>query len=225
MAMAAMLALPVAATSAQPPAAVHSDWSRTVVATPEGGFRMGNPDAAVKVVEFVSLTCPHCRSFAQTGAPALVRDYVRTGRVSFEIRPFPLDVVASLAAQLNRCAAPAEAFALNDDILTSQDQWFARLDGLSEQEIRAIETLAPAEQRQRIASAIGLDAIAARHGVDAGASRACLADQAGAERVERIKAEGEALGVQGTPSFLINGRLAPHVHDWAALEPLLRPAG
>ena len=225
MAMAAMLALPASVAPAQPPAAVQNDWSRTVVATPEGGFRMGNPDAPVKLVEFVSLTCPHCRAFAETGAPALVRDYVRNGGVSFEIRAFPLDVVASLAAQLNRCAAPAQAFALNDDILASQDQWFARLEALSEQEVRAIEALAPAEQRQRIAARIGLDAIAARHGLGAGATRACLADEAGAERVEQIKAAGEALGVQGTPSFLINGRLAPYVHDWAALEPLLRPAG
>ena len=56
MAMAAMLALPAAATSAQPSAAVQGDWSRTVVATAEGGFRMGNPDAPVKLFEFVSMT-------------------------------------------------------------------------------------------------------------------------------------------------------------------------
>ena len=186
---------------------------------------MGNPDAPVQLVEFVSLTCPHCRHFAETGAPHLVRDYVRTGRVSFEIRPFPLDIVAAAAAQLNRCAAPARAFALNDAILTGQDQWFARLEALPEEEVNRIDALPPGEQRQRIVSLIGLDEIAARHGLGSDRTRACLADQAGADRIDLIKASGDGLGVEGTPSFTINGRLMRGVHDWAALEPLLRPPG
>ena len=219
------LAAPAAAP-AQPAAAAQAqqqpDWTRIVAATPEGGFRMGNPAAPVKLVEFVSLTCPHCRHFSEAGAPALVRDYVRSGRVSFEIRPFPLDIVAAAAAQLNRCARPEHAFALNDAILASQDQWFARLEALSEAEIHSIEALAPAGQRQRIVSAIGIDAIAARHGLGPREASTCLADQAGANRLDAIKAAAEAIGVAGTPSFTLNGNLLRGVHDWSVLEPLLR---
>ena len=213
-----------ASSFAAPPkkAAAARDWTKTVVLTLDGGYRVGNPAAAVKLVEYVSLTCPHCRQFAATGGPALVGDHVRSGRVSFEIRPYPLDIVAAVGAQLNRCAAPAQAFALNDAILASQEEWFARLDAVSAEEIAAIEALPAAQQRVRIAAATGIDAIAARHGVSPERTRACLADDAGAARIEAIKAAAEAIGIQGTPSFTINGQIAQHVHDWASLEPLLR---
>ena len=221
-AAAAALAAPLAVAPEAAQAQAQRDWSRTIVATPEGGFRMGNPAAPLKVVEFVSLTCPHCRHFAAAGAPQLVQRYVRSGRVSFEIRPFPLDAVASMAAQLNRCAPPASAFALNDAILASQDEWFGRLEALSEQQISAIERLPEPELRIRIVALTQLDAIAARHGIPAARVRSCLADEAGARRVAAIKAAAEQLGIAGTPSFTINGRVAQNVHDWAALEPLLR---
>ena len=221
-AAAAALAAPLAFAPGAASAQAQRDWSRTIVATPEGGFRMGNPAASVKLVEFVSLTCPHCRDFARSGAPQLVRNYVRSGRVSFEIRPFPLDAVASMAAQLNRCAAPASAFALNDAILAGQEQWFGRLQALTDQQLAELDGLAEAQLRQRIAAITGLDAIAARHGIPAARIRSCLADEAGAARVAAIKSAGERIGIAGTPSFMINGRVAQHVHDWSALEPLLR---
>ena len=216
------LAAPLVLAPAPAPAQAQRDWTQTIVATPEGGFRMGNPAAAVKVVEFVSLTCPHCREFAARGAPRLVDTYVRSGRVSFEIRPFPLDPLAAVGAQLNRCAAPAQGFALNDAILAAQDEWIGRLEALSDRQIQALQQLPEPELRVRLAAQIGLDAIAERHGIPADRVRACLADQAGADRIDAIKAAAERIGVNATPSFTINGRLAPNVHDWTALEPLLR---
>lgn len=208
--------------AAQGQAPAQRDWARTVVATSEGGFRMGNPEAAVRLVEYVSLTCPHCRHFAETGAPALIADHVRSGRVSFEIRPFPLDAVAAIGAQLARCAAPARAFALNDAILAGQQDIFGRLQRLTAAEIDAITALAQAEQRLRIAAVTGIEAIGARHGIDAAAAQACLADQAGADRIDAIRAAAEQIGIGGTPSFTLNGIVQPGVHDWAALAPLLR---
>jgi protein-disulfide isomerase len=221
-AAAAALAVPLALAPGSAAAQAQRDWSRTIVATPEGGFRMGNPAARLKVVEFVSLTCPHCRAFAATGARELVDRYVRSGAASFEIRAFPLDPIASLAAQLARCAPVSHQFAINDDMLASQDQWIARLRTLSNDQLNAFDRLPEAELRVRLASAVGMDAIAARHGVPAARLRPCLIDEAGAQRIAAIKASGEQLGVSGTPSFLINGRLQQNVHDWTALEPLLR---
>lgn len=216
LAAASALTLAPAAAMAQ----VERDWTANIVATPEGGFRMGNPDAPLRLVEFVSLTCPHCRHFAAEGAPAIVSDYVRAGRVSFEIRPFPLDIAAATAAQLGRCAPPAHGFALNDAILAGQDEWIGRLEALSREQVAEIEALPPGRLRQRIAAVTGLDRLAAQHGV--ASADDCLADQAGRDRIDAIKAAGEAAGVRGTPSFTLNGRLLEHVHDWAGLEPLLR---
>ena len=88
------------------------NWTRTVVATPEGGFRMGNPNAKVKLVEYGSLACPHCRHFEQTGYKPLVQTYVRTGRVSYEFRNLLLnapDLAVSLLTPSERNAAAARS--------------------------------------------------------------------------------------------------------------------
>lgn len=220
----ALLVASLGATSFVDPAVAQAkkDWTRTTVATADGGIRVGDPNAPVKVVEFVSLTCGHCGAFAETGVPALMREYVQSGRASFELRPHPLDVVAATAAQLARCGTPAQGLALNHDFLTTQAAWFPRLDALTEAQIAQIDRAPPARQRQLIADALGFGEIASRHGMTPAQVRRCLADERGAGRLAAIKRAGEAKGVNATPSFAVNGRLAENVHDWTALEPLLK---
>lgn len=220
LALAGLVLAPNAAP-AQKRATAQRDWSRTVVATPEGGFRMGNPNAPVKVIEFLSLTCPHCASFSAQATPRLMA-YVRSGRVSLEYRNFVLNGLDMAAAFLSRCAAPQSYFPLTHALLASQGQWIGRMEALSEAQRREMQGLSPTATMQRVVAATGLDAIAARHGVDPARQRACLADQAGLDRLARLREAGARFGVQGTPTFAINGRIAGSVSDWASLEPLLR---
>jgi protein-disulfide isomerase len=219
-------AVAIAAPAGLAPTAANAqaqrDWTRTVVATPEGGFRMGNPSARLRIVEFVSLTCPHCRNFAATGGPQIIRR-VRSGEASFELRSFVLNPFDAAAALVNRCASPQNYFALNDAILAEQPQWVARLETLSAEQARQIEALPDMQRLARLASIAGVDRIAARFGVTPQRARACLTDPAGLERLATMRAAASQLGVGGTPSFLVNGGLAEGVHDWAALEPLLSP--
>ena len=63
-------------------------WS---AATPAGGFVMGNPNAKVKLIEYGSLTCPHCREFDEKGVQPLIANYVKTGQVSWEFRNYVRD--------------------------------------------------------------------------------------------------------------------------------------
>ena len=78
-----------AEVSAKPvPAPNNGDWSTIVSRSPEGGFVMGNPNAKVKLVEFGSLTCPHCAEFEHQGGQALVDNYVKKGLVSWEFRNY-----------------------------------------------------------------------------------------------------------------------------------------
>ena len=58
---------------------------RSSAKTPEGGFLMGNPNAKVKLVEFGSLTCPHCAEFEEQGGKPLVDNYVKKGLVQLRI--------------------------------------------------------------------------------------------------------------------------------------------
>lgn len=205
-------------------AQAQRDWSQVVAPTPEGGFRMGNPNAPVKIVEYLSLTCPHCAEFAEQGAPRLISDHVRSGRVSLEYRNFVLNAYDLAASFLSRCAAPQDYFALNHAILAAQEQWMGRIEALTEEQRRELQGLQPIEGMRRIVAWLGLDAIAARHGVPAAEASACMGNQAGIDRIIQMREAGNAAGVAGTPSFAINGRLLDHVHDWAALEPLVRAA-
>ena len=220
----AALALAAAPAAAPAQAQTQRDWSRVVTLTPEGGYRMGNPQAPLKVVEYFSLTCPHCADFAAEGAPRLIGTYVRSGRVSYEYRNFVLNGLDLAAAFISRCAAPENYFALSHAILAGQREWMGRVSAMPAEQRRAMEGLEPLETMRRVIEIAGLDEIAARHGVDAARARTCLADQAGLDRIVQMQRAGANFGIEGTPSFAINGRLAGSVRDWATLEPLLRPA-
>ena len=73
---------------------------------------MGNPNAKVKLVEFGSLTCPHCAEFEEEGGKALIENYVKTGQVSWEFRNFvrdPFDITAVAARALRRAKRASSA--------------------------------------------------------------------------------------------------------------------
>jgi protein-disulfide isomerase len=212
------LAVPAATPAQQRPA--QRDWAQTVAATPEGGFRMGNPAARVKVVEYLSLTCPHCAEFARTGTPALVRDHVRGGRVSLEIRNFVLNPADMAASLLARCAGPAHFFPMSERLFATQAQWAPGVDA-------ALASAGGDVSPQALAAAAeqgGLTAIAAQHGVPAARARQCLTDRAGFDRLVQIYRAAAEAGVNGTPTFMINGSVV-QVNDWPSIERLIRQAG
>lgn len=215
-----------AAVQFVPPAAAQAqrDWSQTVAVTPEGGFRMGNPAAPVKLVEFGSLTCPHCAHFAKEGMPALMAD-VKRGRVSFEFRNFIRDPADLAGALLSRCAEPARYFGLTDRIFETQEEWFGKLTGMSQAQQQEIGALPQQQQIARYASVSGLTGLAAQGGVAGAKANACLADTAALEKLIAMRRAATDLGVNSTPSFLLNGKLLQGVHDWSALQPHLDTKG
>jgi protein-disulfide isomerase len=221
LAAAAALALPAASSVAQRGRpAVARDWTATAARTPEGGFRIGNPNAPVKLVEYLSLTCPHCAEFAHQSGTRLFGHHVRGGRVSVEYRNFYLNGLDVAAAMLSRCAAPRAYFNLTHDLLASQATWMGRMSSLTEAQRAELNTLRGMPAAQRLIAMIGLDAIAARHGVTARMRQTCI-NQANLDGVEALHSGGERLGVHGTPTFLINGRPLS-TNSWAGVEPLLR---
>ena len=197
------------------------NWVETMVRTPEGGFRVGNPNARIKVVEYLSLTCPHCAEFAHEAGEKLFQDYVRSGRVSVEYRNYVLNAYDLAAAFITRCAPPREYFSMSHELLGTQPRWMGRMQGLTDAQRAELRALAPLQAMQRIVAMLGLDSVAARHGLNPAAQRACLADQAGLDRIGAMKQAADAAGVTGTPTFFINGQMVP-VNNWAGIEPLLR---
>ena len=200
------------------------DWSRVVAMTPEGGFRMGNPAARVKLVEYGSLTCPHCAAFAREGEAALVQTYVKTGKVSYEYRNYVLNGIDVAATLLARCSGPSGFFPMSQTLYATQKDWVDRISGLGQAEKDRIKAMPEGQRLVRIAQAGGLTQVAARYGVAPARANQCLSDAAAVERLGKMVQAADALGVTGTPTFFVNGVMAD-TNVWTGLEPLIRNAG
>jgi protein-disulfide isomerase len=207
-----------------PPAG--TEWATTINATPEGGFVMGNPNAPVKLVEYLSLTCAHCAEFASQAFIPLRDKYIQKGTVSFEIRNYVRDPIDVAAALVTRCNGAGPYFQLTEQMLEGQTAMIERAQAIDEAEFRRIGGLQPGEQFKALAAAVGIDQFARQRGIGADKANACLGDQAGLDQLVAMqKTANDEIQIQGTPSFLINGKLTPNAGTWEALEPLLVAAG
>lgn len=199
--------------------ATATDWSQRIETTAEGGYRMGSPDAPVKLVEFLSLTCGHCATFAGEALPEL-KSAVKAGRVSVEYRNYVLDHYDLAAAALSRCARPERYFALTEALLADQPQWAAKIEALTPAQRAELEVSPTPASVRRTAALLGLDKIAARHGVSKARAQTCLSKPERLEQLIAMIGAAEQLGINGTPSFMLNGAvLGPQ--DWTSLRPLL----
>ena len=207
------------------PAPNGGDWTQMIAETPEGGFRMGNPDAPVKVVEFGSLTCHVCAEFAEKGMPALTENYVKTGRVSFELRNFVRDPADLGAAMLSRCGGPTPFFQISDQMFATQKEWLAKLQTMTPAEQQQIEAMSPLQRSAAFARKAGLIEFVGLRGIPAEKAQSCLASQATLDRlVGMTESASKQYTVSGTPTFLINGEVVPNAAGWPALEPAIRSA-
>jgi protein-disulfide isomerase len=84
---------------------------------------LGNPDAPITIVEYASLTCPHCAHFANEVLPELKKKWIDTGKAKLVLRDYPLDEPALRAAMIARCAPPDRFYAYVDTLFAAQEKW------------------------------------------------------------------------------------------------------
>jgi protein-disulfide isomerase len=89
---------------------------------------LGNPDAPITIVEYASLTCPHCAHFANDVLPELKKKWIDTGKAKLVLRDYPLDEPALRAAMITRCAPPDRFYAYVDTFFGSQEKWVTARD-------------------------------------------------------------------------------------------------
>ncbi len=200
-------------------------WAETIVATDEGGFRMGNPDAPIKLVEYGSMTCSHCMEFAEQSAGDLRDNFVASGRVSFEFRNFIRDPLDLTITMLNRCGPPEGFFARTEQAFGNTIAMNQKL-GAAPQEAQKAAMDAPAAQRtMAIAQLAGLPDFYAARGIAKEQAAACLANTGQAsELARRTNEDAETYSIAGTPTFLLNGQKV-EVNTWPLVKAELERRG
>ncbi|MGI4877167.1 MAG: thioredoxin domain-containing protein [Janthinobacterium lividum] len=207
-------------------AAKPADWLNVITMTPEGGFKQGNPDAKVKLLEFGSLTCSHCGAFAHEGVPELRAKYIATGKVSYEYRTFILNGVDFAPSLLVRCQQPAAAIKLIDAFYDQQPVWTLPFTKpLPDDVQKKLATLPQEQQITEFAANGGLDAFMRTRGMTRAKFDQCTSDKAGIAALTAIRDEAtNKYKLQGTPTFVINGVTQVDTANWAKLKPQLDAA-
>ncbi|MFL6746872.1 MAG: thioredoxin domain-containing protein [Sphingomicrobium sp.] len=211
-------------TQANPPPG--GTWADVVNETSAGGFMMGNPKAKVKLVEYGSLTCPHCREFDEKGVPALIDNYVKGGQVSWEFRNYvrdPFDLTATLIA---RCNGTKGFFPLMRAIYKDQPTWVAKIQSVPQAQLEALQNLPPKQEFVQAAGFAGLTEWAAARGVPQAKSAQCLGNEGTINQLVQMTSDATTQypDFQGTPTFVINGKMVPNTASWELLEPKLKDA-
>jgi protein-disulfide isomerase len=186
---------------------------------------MGNPDAPIKLVEYGSLSCPHCAKLAQDGMDTLLSKYVNSGRVSYEFRSYIIHGVLDLPMTvLVKCDNPQAFFPLVEQVYRNYDGIIARAEAGNDQ-AKAAQNL-PADQRwPALADAFGLTDFFAARGLPVDQAHKCLANADEAQKAaDRTEAWFKS-GISSTPTLFINGMKMEDVHEWNQLEPALQRAG
>lgn len=155
---------------------------KAALAKPPGNGEMalGKDDAKITIMEYASMSCPHCAKFANDELPKFMKEYIDTGKARFVLREFPHNDAAVGAFMVARCAPKEKYFPLVDVMFKTQEKWVP----------------SPLE---------GLKAIALQSGFTEESFMACLNNQAVAKGILDERARGTSFGVEGIPTFFING--------------------
>jgi len=172
---------PLEAAGVQPGAAVP--LAELMTPGPLGDQVQGADNAPVTIIEYASMTCPHCSHFHETTYPELKEKYIDTGKARFIFREFPLDRAALAASMLARCAGKDKFFPLIETLFSHQKDW-------------AVE-----DPRQP------LFAIAKQAGFTQQTFEECLANQQIESGVRASRDRAQMFNVSSTPTFFINGKI------------------
>ena len=175
---------PIDTAAAQTSPAGEVPMADLLVPGPLGDEIQGQADAPVTIVEYASMTCPHCAHFHETTYPELKKRYIDTGKVRFIFREFPLDPLAAGASMLARCADKDKFFPLIETLFQMQRTW-------------AVEKPIPP-----------LMAIAKQAGFSEQSFNECLANQQILDGLKETQNRAaQKFNVNSTPTFFINGKM------------------
>jgi len=209
------------------PAPAGQNWVDTVAKTDDGGYRMGNPDAPVKLIEYGSRTCPHCGVFDAEGLPKLKAGPIAAGKLSYEFHDYPVHNQLDLGPiLLGQCVEPAQFFPMLDQMFANQQTLIYRSQQIPAADQAKLNTATPAEVIAYLANFYGYLDFVKQRGVPEAKAKACLADGKALEAIaKQTDTANQKYNITGTPTFIVNGKVVPNAAAYEQLEPALKAAG
>jgi len=151
--------------------------------SPLGDMALGPENASVTIIEYASMTCPHCANFHETTYPELKKKYIDTGKVRFIFREFPLEQLAAAASMLARCGGKERFFPMVETLFQQQRTWAVQ---------RPLQPLM---------------AISKQAGLSEAGFNECLKNQQVLDGIEDVRQRAaNKFNVQSTPTFFVNGK-------------------
>ena len=168
-----------------------------------GDMMLGSKDASVTIVEYASMTCPHCAAFTKDVFPKIKSEYIDTGKVRFIFREFPLDKIALAASAAARCIAKDDA-----------PKYFALIDIMFKQQNDLAND--PLTTINRIGKQAGFSEAQIK---------ACVDDDPTTKQkiIDDLKYANETLKVNSTPFFFVNGTAIKGETSFEAFEKMIKP--
>jgi protein-disulfide isomerase len=200
--VALVAALATGLAMAAPAARADSvDVNALMAPAPLPDMALGSEVAPITMVEYASLGCPHCAAFHNEVLPALKTKYIDTGKVRLVFREYPLNPISLLAIMLARCAPPERFFGIVDLFFERQNDWAFTQKGVT----------------------VLMD-LAKQAGFTQESFLACYNNRDLKQAVNEIRARArEEFGVNGTPTFFVNGERVVGELSMDSLDAMFAP--
>ena len=180
--------------------ALPTDGSKFTINLEPTDHTLGSPSAPIQFVEYAAPTCPHCAHWNEDVFQQFKKTYVDTGKVYYIFRVFPLSSVDVAVEAMARCLPTDSYFQFIDMMFRNQEKWDP--DGYQIPDVHG--------------ALVDMGRIA---GMSEDQVNRCISDQAELNKIGAVgQYASKQYGINGTPSFIIDGQLKPEAVTWAGLQ-------